>query len=250
MHAEGGILDLNNAAETLNACGILDLNNATEILDIYDITNVLEGIGLFEKTLKNKSRCKGIDASKPEELKDDVNLLQMMCNDSDEGKRMPSLMELKAVEASTASMEVILADRYRDLRLRGLEDIAHELYFTAENPLMLTEKLAKLVAPSMGHKEILFKKLIDYVGLPSRVASGYRYCVEDHRSSCLIRVEDDKLQRYVHNNIFFFGKGFYPGYPRSRPHNLAKSSTKVNGDKFSAATMENGAAKPAFNTPS
>lgn len=38
--------------------GILDLNNAAEILDvqkrrIYDITNVLEGIGVIEKNSKN-----------------------------------------------------------------------------------------------------------------------------------------------------------------------------------------------------
>nr|GEV36624.1 transcription factor E2FA-like isoform X2 [Tanacetum cinerariifolium] len=65
-HAEGGILDLNNAAETLDV----------QKRRIYDITNVLEGIGLVEKTLKNRIRWKGVDASKPEELKDDVNLLQ------------------------------------------------------------------------------------------------------------------------------------------------------------------------------
>ena len=80
----------------------------------------------------------------------------MMCNDSDDGKRMPSLMELKAVDASTASMEVILVDRYKDSRLRDLEDIAQELYFSAENPLMLAEKLAKLVAASMGYASSLY----------------------------------------------------------------------------------------------
>ncbi|KAL5216632.1 hypothetical protein ABZP36_008033 [Zizania latifolia] len=48
--------------------GILDLNNATETLEvqkrrIYDITNVLEGIGLIEKTLKNRIRWKVSDDS-------------------------------------------------------------------------------------------------------------------------------------------------------------------------------------------
>lgn len=75
----------------------------------------------------------------------------MMCNDTQEGKCVPSLLELKAVEASTASMEVTLVDRYKDSRLRDLEDIAQELYFSAENSLMLAEKLAKLVAASMGY---------------------------------------------------------------------------------------------------
>ena len=43
--------------------GVLDLNKATEILDvqkrrIYDITNVLEGIGLIQKEAKNNIRWK------------------------------------------------------------------------------------------------------------------------------------------------------------------------------------------------
>lgn len=42
----------------------LDLNEAAIILKvqkrrIYDITNVLEGIGLIEKTVKNKIRWRG-----------------------------------------------------------------------------------------------------------------------------------------------------------------------------------------------
>lgn len=42
----------------------VDLNDAAKKLEvqkrrIYDITNVLEGIGLIEKTIKNKIRWKG-----------------------------------------------------------------------------------------------------------------------------------------------------------------------------------------------
>lgn len=42
----------------------VDLNEASKVLEvqkrrIYDITNVLEGIGLIEKTIKNKIRWKG-----------------------------------------------------------------------------------------------------------------------------------------------------------------------------------------------
>ncbi|KAI3822699.1 hypothetical protein L1987_10295 [Smallanthus sonchifolius] len=65
-HAEDGILDLNNAAATLEV----------QKRRIYDITNVLEGIGLIEKKLKNRIQWKGLDASKPGELEDDVALLQ------------------------------------------------------------------------------------------------------------------------------------------------------------------------------
>ncbi|XWS56051.1 hypothetical protein CRYUN_Cryun09bG0053500 [Craigia yunnanensis] len=65
-HAEDGILDLNKAAETLEV----------QKRRIYDITNVLEGIGLIEKKLKNKIHWKGVDASKPGEADGDVSVLQ------------------------------------------------------------------------------------------------------------------------------------------------------------------------------
>ncbi|KAI5318884.1 hypothetical protein L3X38_038592 [Prunus dulcis] len=65
-HAEDGILDLNKAAETLEV----------QKRRIYDITNVLEGIGLIEKKLKNRIRWKGFDASRPGELDGDLSILQ------------------------------------------------------------------------------------------------------------------------------------------------------------------------------
>ncbi|KAM2976652.1 hypothetical protein FF2_013698 [Malus domestica] len=64
--AEDGILDLNKAAETLEV----------QKRRIYDITNVLEGIGLIEKKLKNRIRWKGFDASMPGELDGDLSILQ------------------------------------------------------------------------------------------------------------------------------------------------------------------------------
>ncbi|KAK1435011.1 hypothetical protein QVD17_00766 [Tagetes erecta] len=65
-HAEDGILDLNKAADTLEV----------QKRRIYDITNVLEGIGLIEKKLKNRIQWKGLDSSNSGELEDDVPLLQ------------------------------------------------------------------------------------------------------------------------------------------------------------------------------
>ncbi|KZV57514.1 hypothetical protein F511_32342 [Dorcoceras hygrometricum] len=55
---------------------------------------------------------------------------------------------------------------------------------------------------SMGlcrHRAILFKKLADYVGLPCRIAQGCKYCVSDHRSSCLVQIEDERklLREFV-----------------------------------------------------
>ncbi|KAK6944101.1 E2F/DP family, winged-helix DNA-binding domain [Dillenia turbinata] len=65
-HADDGTLDLNNAADTLEV----------QKRRIYDITNVLEGIGLIEKKLKNRIRWIGVDTSKPGESENDITTLQ------------------------------------------------------------------------------------------------------------------------------------------------------------------------------
>ncbi|XP_019413423.1 PREDICTED: transcription factor E2FB-like [Lupinus angustifolius] len=64
--AEDGILDLNNAADTLEV----------QKRRIYDITNVLEGIGLIEKKLKNRIQWKGLDGSRPGEAEECFSSLQ------------------------------------------------------------------------------------------------------------------------------------------------------------------------------
>jgi len=75
--APDGILDLNNAAETLEVIDFFHFQLSSLFVHlvvgthsqtfptiqvqkrrIYDITNVLEGIGLIEKTLKNRIRWK------------------------------------------------------------------------------------------------------------------------------------------------------------------------------------------------
>ncbi|KAL9450103.1 hypothetical protein AB3S75_011936 [Citrus x aurantiifolia] len=159
--------------------------------------------------------------------------LWVMCNDLEEGKRLPSLISLKDIDSTETSMEVVLIDRHGDSRLKELEDKAQELYCASENTLVLVEELGKLVAICMGgtfpieqgdlhkrwkmhskrlrkfrkcivlpigslsmglcrHRAILFKKLADYIGLPCRIARGCRYCEADHRSSCLVKIEDDR----------------------------------------------------------
>ncbi|KAG4129691.1 hypothetical protein ERO13_D09G097600v2 [Gossypium hirsutum] len=64
--AEDGILDLNKAADTLEV----------QKRRIYDITNVLEGIGLIEKKLKNRIQWKGLDVSRPGKIDENVTTLQ------------------------------------------------------------------------------------------------------------------------------------------------------------------------------
>ncbi|KAG2248705.1 hypothetical protein Bca52824_088333 [Brassica carinata] len=76
--------------------------------------------------------------------------LWLMCNDSEEGKRLPSLLLLKETEPSDTSMEVVLIDRREDSRLKEMEDKAHELYCASENMLVLVEQLGRLVAVYMG----------------------------------------------------------------------------------------------------
>ena len=73
-----------------------------------------------------------------------------MCNELEEGRRLPTLTALKAVEPDDTSMEVVLVDRRRDSGLKELEDKAHELYCASENTLVLVEQLGKLVAICMG----------------------------------------------------------------------------------------------------
>ncbi|XP_061352490.1 serine/threonine-protein kinase CTR1-like [Gastrolobium bilobum] len=73
-----------------------------------------------------------------------------MCNDVEEGRRIPTLIALKAVEPSETSMEVVLVDRHVDSRLKLLQDKAQELYSASENTLVLVEQLGKLVAIYMG----------------------------------------------------------------------------------------------------
>ena len=76
--------------------------------------------------------------------------LWVMCNEFEEGRRLPPLMSLKEIEPSETSMEVVLVDRRGDTRLKELEDKAQELYCASENTLVLVEKLGKLVAIYMG----------------------------------------------------------------------------------------------------
>ncbi|XP_015170600.1 transcription factor E2FB-like [Solanum tuberosum] len=65
-HAEDGILDLNKAADTLEV----------EKRRLYDVTNVLEGIGLLEKKSPNMIQWKGLDVSRPGEVDESVTSLQ------------------------------------------------------------------------------------------------------------------------------------------------------------------------------
>lgn len=74
-----------------------------------------------------------------------------MCNDLEEGRQLPPLVALKAVEPGDTTMEVVLVDGRGDSRLKELEYKAQELYCASQNTFMLVEKLGKLVAIYMGY---------------------------------------------------------------------------------------------------
>ncbi|KAL0370213.1 UNVERIFIED_CONTAM: Transcription factor E2FB [Sesamum angustifolium] len=126
-HAEDGILDLNKAADTLEV----------QKRRIYDITNVLEGIGLIEKKLKNRIQWKGVDVSRPGEV----------------DESLPSLQE----EVENLNMEERrLDERIREMqeKLRGLSEDENNqkwLFVTEEDikslPCFQNETLIAIKAP-------------------------------------------------------------------------------------------------------
>ncbi|XP_027346431.1 transcription factor E2FB-like [Abrus precatorius] len=125
--AEDGILDLNKAADTLEV----------QKRRIYDITNVLEGIGLIEKKLKNRIQWKGLDVSRPGEADD-------------------SFASLQAEVENLTIEERRLDEQIREMqeRLRGLsEDENNEklLFVTEEDiknlPCFQNETLIAIKAP-------------------------------------------------------------------------------------------------------
>ncbi|KAK4791040.1 hypothetical protein SAY86_031453 [Trapa natans] len=126
-HAEDGILDLNKAAETLQV----------QKRRIYDITNVLEGIGLIEKELKNRIQWKGLDAS----MKGDTN---------ESAGKMIAEVDALTIEEHRLDQGI----REMQERLRGLtedEDNQRWLFITEDDikglPCFQNETLIAIKAP-------------------------------------------------------------------------------------------------------
>nr|GEZ73335.1 transcription factor E2FB-like [Tanacetum cinerariifolium] len=121
-HADDGMLDLNKAAETLKV----------QKRRIYDITNVIEGIGLIEKKLKNRIQWKGLDSSSGE---------------TDENAEVEYLsVEEHRLDEKTREMQEILRDLSED------KIIKKWLFVTEEDikslPRFLEETLIAIKAPN------------------------------------------------------------------------------------------------------
>ncbi|XP_039820274.1 serine/threonine-protein kinase CTR1-like isoform X2 [Panicum virgatum] len=76
--------------------------------------------------------------------------LWAMCNAAEEGRRLPSLAALRAVDATESSLEVVLVDKAADSVLLDLERRALDLVRALGVTLDLVRRLAVLVSDHMG----------------------------------------------------------------------------------------------------
>ncbi|KAK3143748.1 hypothetical protein QOZ80_4AG0304440 [Eleusine coracana subsp. coracana] len=76
--------------------------------------------------------------------------LWAMCNAAEEGRRLPTLPALRAVDASESSLEVVLVDKHTDAVLADLERRTLELHRALGLTLDLVRRLAVLVSDHMG----------------------------------------------------------------------------------------------------
>ncbi|KAJ0968716.1 hypothetical protein J5N97_021593 [Dioscorea zingiberensis] len=104
--------------------GTLDLNKAAVILDvqkrrIYDITNVLEGVGLIEKKLKNRIHWKGVSMTRPRELEDQVSALRS---------------GVETLRAEDSRLDGLISEMQENLRLLNEDETSKKLlYLTKED---------------------------------------------------------------------------------------------------------------------
>ncbi|XP_020584517.1 transcription factor E2FB-like [Phalaenopsis equestris] len=125
--AQDGILDLNKAAETLEV----------QKRRIYDITNVLEGIGLIEKKLKNRIRWKGLDDLRSGDFEDGVSVLQS---------------EVEKLALQESNLDIHISEMQQQIReLSENENSSKWLYVTEDDikglPCFHNETLIAIKAP-------------------------------------------------------------------------------------------------------
>ncbi|CAI0382734.1 unnamed protein product [Linum tenue] len=130
--------------------GTLDLNKTAEVLEvqkrrIYDITNVLEGIGLIEKTSKNHIRWKGLsDGSGTQEFNCDVNILKA---------------EVDSLRSEECRLDEAIREREESLRrLQAEKSNQKHLFLTEEDivsiPQFQNSTLMTIKAPPASNLEV------------------------------------------------------------------------------------------------
>ncbi|KAF8109148.1 hypothetical protein N665_0102s0057 [Sinapis alba] len=129
--------------------GSLDLNYCADVLEvqkrrIYDITNVLEGIGLIEKTTKNHIRWKGADNLGQLELGNQISRLKL---------------EVESMQSEENRLDDLIRERQE--ALRSLEENDHcrrYMFMTEEDitslPCFQNQTLLAIKAPTASCIEV------------------------------------------------------------------------------------------------
>lgn len=129
--------------------GTLDLNRTAEVLEvqkrrIYDITNVLEGIGLIEKTSKNHIRWKGSDSLGTGKLDDQFARLKA---------------EIESLRAEECRIDDSIREKQELLRvLEENENHQKHMFLTEEDiaslPCFQNQTLIAIKAPQASYIEV------------------------------------------------------------------------------------------------
>ncbi|KAH6796323.1 hypothetical protein C2S51_037309 [Perilla frutescens var. frutescens] len=129
--------------------GILDLNKTADVLQvqkrrIYDITNVLEGIGFIEKTTKNHIRWKGFEMFGPKEHDDEVSHLKA---------------EVERLHAEDRRLDDRIRDKLGDIRgLASNQDFQKNLFLTGDDimslPNLTNQTVIAVQAPRASFLEV------------------------------------------------------------------------------------------------
>ncbi|XP_023645560.1 transcription factor E2FC isoform X1 [Capsella rubella] len=129
--------------------GTLDLNYCADVLEvqkrrIYDITNVLEGIGLIEKTTKNHIRWKGADNLGQKDLGDQINRLKS---------------EVESMRFEESRLDDLIRERQEALRSLEEDEYCRRYMFMTEEditslPRFQNQTLLAIKAPTASYIEV------------------------------------------------------------------------------------------------
>ncbi|CAA7048087.1 unnamed protein product [Microthlaspi erraticum] len=129
--------------------GSLDLNYCADVLEvqkrrIYDITNVLEGIGLIEKTTKNHIRWKGADNLGQNGLGDQISRLKS---------------EVESMQSEESRLDDLIRERQEALRSLEEDEYCKRYMFMTEEditsiPRFQNQTLLAIKAPTASYIEV------------------------------------------------------------------------------------------------
>ncbi|XP_010461585.1 PREDICTED: transcription factor E2FC-like isoform X2 [Camelina sativa] len=129
--------------------GTLDLNHCADVLEvqkrrIYDITNVLEGIGLIEKTTKNHIRWKGADNLGQKDLGDQISRLKS---------------EVEMMQSEESRLDDLIRERQEALRSLEEDEYCKRYMFMTEEditslPRFQNQTLLAIKAPTASYIEV------------------------------------------------------------------------------------------------